>query len=54
MFEKFQNFVLNGNSIKINSCNSKVLPEGDSVALTVNKSVIDNNVHSSELYYQSL
>ena len=54
MFKKFQNCVLNGNHIEINSCNTKVLPEGDSVVITKNKSVTDNVVHSSELYYQSL
>ena len=54
MFQKFQNYVLNKSKSKINSCNSKVLPNGESVAVTVNKSVIDNNVHSPELYYQSL
>ena len=31
-----------------------MLPEGDSVVIIENESVIDNVVHSSELYYQSL
>ena len=54
MFQKFQNYVLNESNSTINSCICKVLPKGESVAVTVNKSVIDNNVHCPELYYQSL
>ena len=41
--------MLNGNHVEINSCNTKVLPEGDSVVIIENESVIDNVVHSSEL-----
>ena len=42
MFRRFQSFVLNENYIETNSCNTKVLPEGDSVVITKNKPVTDN------------